>query len=756
MITGFASLTGRLLLAFAFVFTVTACGGGGGGGGSFVPPTDEGEVFFLDVTLLDENGNPTDTIATSAPTTVRVKVTRNGPNGRVIADVVVTLQTDLGTITPASGSALTDANGIANFSIQVDPSTGGAGTLLAGADSETGSFVGELNFQVGVSGRRLGFIDEGGTFIENEISIEPDALLSAQAIAQLRLVVLDENDEFDSEPQTISIDSGCLSSGQSTLEPPSPIVVGDGRVVASYIAGGCVGNDQITASLVGSPAQAFGTVSIASAAANGITFLDAIPTTIILRGTGGGPNRLESSQVSFMVVDQNNNPLTGTQVNFDLTTNVGGLSLSPITAISDTAGMVSTSVISGDIPTVVRVIATAAAGDGSGQEVSTVSDVLTVSTGLPDQNSISLAVEGGFVVENGFITDGIQRTLTVSMADSFNNPVPDGTAAVFTTEYGDIDPTCQTGVSNGERLGGAPGPGECSVLWTTSAPRVPTLTGFEFIQTIFDNPDYNCPSINVDEGPCPDDLGFTRGGRSTILVTAVGNESFVDRNGNGIMDEDERFLFANLSEAWRDDNEDNIYNPATAECQGAGADSRQCIAGQEEIFTDFNDNGRFDLNNNPPIFNGLQCPPEGDGVWCERRLINVRASTVLTLSDPSIDWPFTIVNRDNDPVGVVVVGDGNFTVFVSDTFNNPPPDGSSISFSATGDCEISPDSSDVGNIFSTGAFGKVFGVDGVGLEPSTIEITLNSSDGNTITRTYTCVPRRPPDPNDPLVTGAGS
>jgi len=37
MITRFALLSGRLLVAFAFLFTVTACGGGGGSGGSFVP-----------------------------------------------------------------------------------------------------------------------------------------------------------------------------------------------------------------------------------------------------------------------------------------------------------------------------------------------------------------------------------------------------------------------------------------------------------------------------------------------------------------------------------------------------------------------------------------------------------------------------------------------------------------------------------------------------------------------------------------------
>ena len=100
---------------------------------------------------------------------------------------------------------------------------------------------------------------------------------------------------------------------------------------------------------------------------------------------------------------------------------------------------VTVTVQAGDVATVVRVLATV--DDGNGNQVSTVSDLLTVTTGLPDQNSISLAIgecggESSFVVDGAMTIDGLCRTLTVSMADKFNNPVVDGTAAVFTTEYG--------------------------------------------------------------------------------------------------------------------------------------------------------------------------------------------------------------------------------------------------------------------------------------------------------------------------------
>lgn len=122
-------------------------------------------------------------------------------------------------------------------------------------------------------------------------------------------------------------------------------------------------------------------------------------------------------------------PLSGVTVNFELNTYVGGLALSKTSSLSDGDGEVSVTVQAGEVATVVRVLATV--DDGDGNPVTTVSDLLTVTTGLPDQNSISLSVSGSFVVGGGFNTDELTRNVTVAMADKFNNPVVDGTAAIF-------------------------------------------------------------------------------------------------------------------------------------------------------------------------------------------------------------------------------------------------------------------------------------------------------------------------------------
>jgi hypothetical protein len=504
---------------------------------------------------------------------------------------------------------------------------------------------------------------------------------------------------------------------------------------------------------VGANGQAFGSVTIASPEATGLTFISADPRTIVLRGTGGGSERKDSSNVTFQVVASNGSPIQGVNVDFSLTTSVGGLTVSPASALSSSDGTVRTTVFSGDVATVVRVIASTQSGDGTNQAVSTVSDVLTVTTGLPDQNSISLSVAGGFVVEDAYTRNGQKRTITVSMADTFNNPVPNGTAAVFTTEYGAIDPSCETGLKNGDRLGGTPTLGTCSVLWTNENPKSPALSP-ESVRTIRSQP-YNCPDgpngpgHSGSSGPCPNDLGYTRGGRSTLVVTAIGQETFVDSNGNGVMDQEEKDRFVNLPEAFLDNNEDGAYTPALQLCKDSPG-SAQCIAGAEEQFTDFNTNGRYDLNDNPAVYDGLLCPPEGDGVWCTRGLINVRASTGLTLSNTLIDdWDIALYQGRKPASGTSYNG-GEYTAYISDIYNSRPPAGSTVKVTAGGDCEvISADSFTVSDTFARGAFTIKFATGGVGAQGA-VDITLTPmGDGTPYTESFNCVPEPPPPPEDP-------
>lgn len=716
MIIRGASLTSRMAVLFAFLVVVTACGGGGGGGGSFIPDDNE-----LKLTLLDSEGNKTTVVTATSPAVLQVKVSGDGNK-----NLAVTATTDLGVIIPASGSALTDNNGIATFQIEAGVERG-AGTITARATTDNGAVSGNLDFQVGENGLRMGFFDEDGTFIENQIYIEPESALAAGGNALLSVVVVTADGERVATTEEVRFNSACIGAGQSTINPENPVTTVNGEASTLYSALNCSGNEEITASLVGAGAQAFGSLSIAAATANAITFESAEPTLIVLRGTGG-ENRDETADVIFTVVDGAGAPLQGVTVNFELSTYVGGLSLSKTSVLSDGDGQVQVTVASGDVATVVRVLASI--DDGEGNIVSTVSDLLTVTTGLPDQNSISLSVgpcsgSGGFVVEEGMRVDGVCRQLTVRMADKFNNPVVDGTSAVFTTEYGAIVGSCST-------EGGA-----CFVEWNSQEPRFPTLTGTAFVKTIYDA-DYSCPSHNGNQGPCPDDLGYIHGGMSTILVHAIGEESFIDSNGNGVMDEAESHLFDNLPEAYIDHNMDGIYTPSDPTCLSF-PDLPRCIAGAEETFVDLNSNEVYDFNDAPAVYNGLLCPPEGDQVWCSRDLVNVRDQTLVILSDdPGFD---IILVRNGSEVSGTING-GSQTAYIADTYNNPPPLGSTVKLSVDGNCElVGADSYDVPNYASTGAIGigvTTIAKDPIDPEGGIVTVTLESSSGSNHPWSFSC------------------
>lgn len=740
MINRGASLLGRTAVLFAMLFAFTACGGGGGDG--FLPnppPTNTGPTISLQ--LSAPSGQPTDSVTAAEPGTVTVQFT-----GDVVSNVVVTAAitpASLGTIDPATSTALTNTQGVATFRILAG-NLRGAATVTVSAVVDDTDLTTSLGFQVGDVGLRLGFFGTDGGFIENQIFVEPASTLTAGGNAQLSVVLLDSNNQRITTSEEVTFNSGCITAGLSVINPTPTSQTVNGEASTLYSAMGCEGIDEITASTGGSTAQAFATINVASPETNSIAFESAEPDLIVLRGTGG-TGREETSEVTFTVFDGNGLPLQGITVDFSLTTDVGGIELSTDSALSNGDGQVQVTVKSGDVSTVVRVIATV--DSGSGEIVSTLSDRLTVTTGLPDQNSISIGVaecesSSGFVVANGGTVNGLCRNIVVNMADKFNNPVVDGTAAVFTTEYGSIESTCTTV------------DGECQVEWRSGAPRFPTLTGLDEVRTIYNiGSSYSCSGHSGSFGPCTSDLGTIRGLRSSILVHAIGEESFIDRNGNGIMDLEEQDLFSNLPEAFVDHNEDGVYTPGLPSCAASPQGSAQCISGNEEIFVDFNANDTYDLSDDPAVFNGLLCPPKGDGIWCSRELVHVRALTVVTMSlndswDIVVDSDGSFI-PDGGPSGFsgtnILESDSNIA-FISDLYNNPPPSGSGVRLEAEDNCEIVSETNfTVPNISSTGAYSVPFLTNNPAVRTDnsdpgngSVTITLSPTDGVAYSETYIC------------------
>lgn len=680
MTSWFASLTSRLSVALVFLFGIAACGGGGGssgdGGGGFLPNSGGGN-FTITLQLLDDDGNPTNAVTSTSPATLNVTV-KSG--SRTQAEVVVVATADIGLIIPDSGTALTDANGVATFRIEAGEVLG-AGTISVSHTPDTGdAATGTLTFQVGQPGLRIGHYQDG-VFIDGELGVTDDTIPTGGTFL-VNLAVVDAEGIAVSDAVEVLLTNNCTDA-------TGTVFTSNGIASITFVVNSCTGSYTTTASLVEGSNQAVGTVFIALPTAGSISFISAMPELIALKGTGGA-GRQESSEVIFQVVSGAGVPIPAANVNFSLSTSVGGVTLNNALVLSDLDGMARTSVISGNVSTPVRVIATIEVDDGSGGTLvlTTVSDILVVSTGLPDQNSISLGsvlLNVGGAMDN----DGLTTEVFVRLADKFNNPVPDGTAAAFTTEYGSIGSSCVT-VDGG-----------CTVIWTSQSPR-----GFN-------------------------DLGNVEIGRSTILVTVIGEEYFVDANGNGVYDEDE--LFQNLPEAFLDRNEDFAYTPAS---------NPNDLTGTQETFVDFNNNGIYDLNTNPAWYNGILCPQEGAGIFCSRDLLNVRSQITIVMSSTSMNIELFRASS-NSPTGVAVEGI-EYEVRVIDDNGNRPAGDASVIVTTNQDCAlISPSSFDPENTASRGPFTFPLQIEGDG-EAGTFSVAVVNG-GVTSTESFDCIT----DPNSP-------
>lgn len=452
----------------------------------------------------------------------------------------------------------------------------------------------------------------GGSFQEGALAIEVPILSSGGSSGITATVVYANGSPYTSQtPVNVTFSSNCISLGKATVT--SPVLLVNGVATTTYTAQGCSGNDVISATTsVPTPPgvgllSATGIINVLPPVLGSLEFVSATPTRMGLKGSGGLP---ETSVVVFRVKDTGGSVVAGQLVSFALNTTVGGLSLSPVSAFSNSQGLVQTVVAAGTVATAVRVTATIT---GTDPPIRTQSSQLTVTTGIPDQNSFSVSVET--LNPEAFDIDGVSDAVTIHVADHFNNPVPDGTAVAFTTEGGQIVSSCLTSA------------GACTVNWVSSNPR-------------------------------PSD------GRVTILATAIGEETFVDFNGNGLLDASGE-TFTDLAEAFRDDNENSTRDPA-------------------EEFLDFNADAVF--NTADGKYNGLLCTEAArvPGAICDApKSLNVRDDIVIVMSGSTA----TITVSPN-PINLAVCSTGSafantpvtVTVRVSDLRGQIMPAGTMIDF----------------------------------------------------------------------------
>lgn len=642
-------------------------------------------------TSMTLDGTPTNQFRANQQ--VQIISTLLDENDTPIAGQIVSYTADVGVLN--ANSALTNAQGIANVTLSSADNGIGAGRVTATYTQNGNAINNQFNYQIVSSDTiidsqvRLGYFDDANTFVEGKIELSvADNTISAGGTLGLSVTLLDENDELVLTPTPVTFTSNCVANGNASVD--ESVLSINGMATSTFADVDCAGingtEDVIVASVAvnGITNTADENILITGESLGSIEFISAEPTSIVLKGTGG-QDKQENSTLTFRVKSDLGNVLAQQEVNFSLDTTVGGITLSRVSGFTNSQGLITTQVSAGTVPTPVRVTAIAQMTiDGDVVEIKTQSDVLSINTGLPEQRSMT--VSASVINPEADRFNGETSTITVWLADNFNNPVPDGTTVNFTTEGGTIQPSCVT-------LNGT-----CNVTWTSAEPRV-------------------------------DDH------RITILATAVGHESFFDTNGNNIFDEadgdaiTDRALssgltnhgpetsgFLDMTDAWRDDNENGDYD--------AG-----------EIFLDFSNTGDFTIENglfNGPQCEGSKCAPEGN------RAIHVRKATVLIMSGSEADYVLT--NNDGSveferPSGTVNaipdIADGGAQGFVfnfSDLANQPMPVGTTVTVEASSGSLEGTTSFEMLNTNRAGYRGMNFFIlNPVGGDPDTSVITITVS-----------------------------
>lgn len=450
------------VLVLAMGVALSACGGGGGnpgatmgtgsggtgtGGGSTTPATPT-------VTLSFVNGSGQSTNALSSASQLTAKATVKDKDGKPVPNALVTFATDatLAVFSPASGTALTDANGVASMTMRAASlAAGGAGTVTVTSSIAGTTVSGTANYSVGATALSFGALSASPTNI------------AAYGSTVLSVDLLAAGAKYTAQQVNVNFSSACVTAGKATLAAVVPTNNGTAQTV--YRDQGCGNNDTITVTATGVDKAATTNLTIASPAPASVQFVEAAPNdkSIVISGQGGN-GRTETATLKFRVFDIFNRPLAGRKVNFTAAP-TGIVKVNKTQDTTDLNGEVITTVNSLAVAGSFRVQAQL---DETSPVISTWSDSVVVTTGLPVQRAFSLSA-GKYnldrTVESSPTTPA--TTLQAMIADVSGNPVPDGTPVVFQTNMGSVGSSSKGGCNTVN--------GGCSVDFRMQDPRTPVL-----------------------------------------------------------------------------------------------------------------------------------------------------------------------------------------------------------------------------------------------------------------------------------------
>lgn len=545
------------------------------------------------------------TLTVGSPLTVNITLKDGADAG--LPNTVVTLSSSdpsLGVVSPLS--VLTNSSGVATATLSA-ASINASGAAYVNASATVGSqtITASTPFQVGAASVAM-------TLTVTPLSIS--AFGTASVTANVTV-----NGVAPSSPMTVQFTSGCVSTGKASL--PATATTVNGQASATYTDKGCGQIDTIVATI--GAVQRTQQITVAAPSASNIQFVSTNPASglLVLKGTGG-QGYSETATVVFKVTDSSGSPMPQQSVVMGLTTTLGGITIdggtASVTKLTGQDGTVSVSVQSGTAPTSVWVTAAL----GSNPAIATQSNRLIISTGRPSQDFFSLAAST-FNIE-GALIDGTSTTLTVHASDRLGNIVPDGTAINFIAEGGQIVSISGTATSTCMTSGGT-----CSVKLVSA--------------------EYRPQNDSEPSGKVTKD-------RVTVMAYTLGEESFLDSNGDNYYQLGEHF--DDLGDIFLDNNENHVWDGGEQVIKYSASNTSACV---DDMSTFMGTPNKLDW--------AASKPNTCDGVWGPA---HVRRSLVIVFSGPHTQ------TVDVGPISVPVSCNGYYDVHLSDENNNPLPAGTKV------------------------------------------------------------------------------
>jgi hypothetical protein len=716
------------VICIALCFILSGCGGGGTKASAVASATTT-TTYKIQLALDDATGFPTTRLTASgtalAKATVSQTVVVTATTGQQLSNttspvvgVIVTFTTAGGSITPSSGTSLTDDTGSTQVVIRLG-NVAGAYALTAAASGQTAT----INYLVDNALQpqlTINLTDSEGNATQ---TLQAGSVATVSVLAQQIVQVVGQvGGTLKPAPNvliTVSTDGG-------VFDPTTGEALTDATGLAKVRLTPNVSNGAYT---ISATATVGGVATAVSS-----NYQVKVPQLVLGSGSPFQAGKLtitpgevvtgSSATVSVTLADVQGNPSPlPVQIIFTSTCGAAGGAtiVSPVSSLNGSAsslytpgqGCLVTDTIEAEANLPGQTIPVTASGTikidpppASGlvfvsANPATIALHGRARDGLPDQSTVGFRV----VSAGGFGVSG--QAVTFSTTSAVGGIVLSSTTAV-SDKTGAVNTILQSGtvpiaVEVTARLSSGTGIASTSAPILISA-GVPEQSGFSLSAT-----NLNIEGGNIDGvtstltirsadhygNPVPDGtkVAFTTdggsitpscttaggvctvtltsqnprpaNGRAVILATAVGDETFTDLNGNGLYDDGEPF--ADMGEPFRDDNESGNYDVG-------------------EFFVDVNNDGKWNGPNS--TYDGSLCGPtahcNANGTYVRETMVIVFASSTanIAVSPPSI-------NVDD-------VTAANFQLAVSDQHGNLPPSGSVITVATSNGKLLGPSSYTIG------------------------------------------------------------